>query len=155
MTSDGISDEDWDIVKDLSANIVNAVSSNNNRASARLTQELFQHLSRLESKYGTLPSILATQADYTDDTRMRTALLEQAWRVAKKNADKANLVFISSSLAELFIEELCRVADGEKWLSLLEESLEGHWDDHEYKEFQRFRQQLQQLKKKGPRKVTF
>ncbi|SRR6266496_5099616 len=145
MTSDGISTEDWDVVKDLSARIANAVVGNDSRANAVLTRELFQYVATLEARYGSLPSILATKADYTDDLSLREKLLERGWHEAKKIGDKANLVFISSSLAALFINELCRVQAGKKWLSLLEEALESHWDDDEHEEYRRLSEDIQKL----------
>jgi len=115
MTSDGISTKDWDVVKDFAAKIANAICGNKDLASHNLTMDLFRYLEIIEKKYGTLPSILATRADYIRETSKRVKLLEQAWGLAKKMSDKANLVLVSSSLAEFFIEELGKAPEGKKW----------------------------------------
>ena len=72
MTSDGISDADWDVVHALAVEIVNASES---EAAVRTTAALLCHLDTLEQKYGALPSILATRADYVEDAGERLRLL--------------------------------------------------------------------------------
>ena len=60
MTSDGISDDDWEIVHELAVAIVNAETDGQ---SARSTSRLLAFLDELEARYGSLPSILATRAE--------------------------------------------------------------------------------------------
>jgi hypothetical protein len=141
MTSDGISQDDWDVVATLAAQIANDASSEEN-SSEELTQKLLEQLDRLESKYGLLPSILATRADYLSDFNRRIQSLESAWSAATQISDNANRTFIASSLAALFIDELRDVPNGKRWLSHLGEALETYWDDHEYKEFQRLEHEI-------------
>jgi hypothetical protein len=142
MTSDGISKEDWDEVIDLSAKIADAASAEDEALRQPLTTRLLRALDSLERKYGRLPAILATRADYTDDPLQKIALLEEAWRIANNREDRFNLVLIASSLAELHIEELNDTSSGARWLACLEEALENHWDDGEYQELQRLRKLL-------------
>ena len=141
-TSDGISSKDWEIVADLAARIANAACAENERAGNAATQELFAHLVRLERKYGRLPSILATRADYAEDMSQKVSLLEEAWRLAQNRQDIRNLVFIASSLAEVFLTELKDYQKGRKWLGELEIALGNHWGDDEYAQVIELREEL-------------
>ena len=105
MTTDGISTEDWEVVKDFAAKIANAVCAEDNANSQRLTEDLLRYLERLETKYGRLPSIIATKADYTTELNQRVQLLKQAYALAKQSNDKVNMTLTASSLAQLFVEE--------------------------------------------------
>ena len=105
-TSDGISTDDWDTVHELSLKIVNAEAE----AEANIyTRQLLQYLDELDAKYGGLPSILATRADYLADYLMdrteREALLIQAYILAEALNDTLNMKETEDSLAELYIED--------------------------------------------------
>lgn len=145
-TRDGIAACDWDIVTSLAAEIANSVCERgNNCAAETATKKLLQQLARLEEKYGRLPSIVATQADYVNDVRERVRLLEDAWILAKNTRDNVNLVFIASSLAETFIDELEDQNNGRKWLERLEDGLGNNWHDGEYRQVNQLRQRLEAL----------
>lgn len=139
MTSDGLSDEVWEEVVALSADIANAVVANDDRLAGAITKKLLRHLNELERKYGALPSILAAKAECVNTSEEQITLLERAWSAASKLSDMENLVLISSSLAQLCVEELHDCDQGRKWLTLLETSLENYWDDDEYRELERLR----------------
>jgi hypothetical protein len=113
MTSDGISSEDWDRVHELAVDLVNA--SDDEGESVR--QRLFECLRELTSKYGELPSILATQADYVDDPIESEALLLRAFDLVQSRGDRSNICEISLSLADLFAE-LRRPVDASRWLEI-------------------------------------
>jgi len=101
-TSDGISTDDWDTVHELSLKIVNAEAE----AEANIyTRQLLQYLDELDAKYGGLPSILATRADYLMDRTEREALLIQAYILAEALNDTLNMKETEDSLAELYIED--------------------------------------------------
>ena len=121
----------------LSEAIASSVCAGDHQSARATTRALLKELKTLETKYGSLPSILATRADYIRRISQRITLLERAWRQARKIEDKANLVFISSSLAEIFVEVVRSPEAGEKWLQRLGEALSVYWDDHEYQSFNR------------------
>jgi hypothetical protein len=149
MTTDGISTEDWDVVKDFAARIANAVCADDNANSQRLTEELSRYLERLETKYGKLPSIIATKADYTADLNQRVELLKQAYALAKQSDDKVNMTLTASSLAQLFVEEALDVPSAESWLALLSDALGDSWDDLEHQELLRLQRELENLKRRA------
>src|SRR5262245_6166149 len=91
MTSDGISTEDWEVVRDYAAKIANAVCAEDEPTSDILTEKLLRYLECLIIKYGTRASILATKADYAKDTGQRQHLLERAYEIARQSDDKPNL----------------------------------------------------------------
>jgi hypothetical protein len=149
MTSDGISTEDWEVVKDFAAKIATAACADDNAKSQRLTEDLLRYLERLETKYGKRPSIIATKADYTTDLNQRVQLLKQAYALAKQSDDKVNMTLTASSLAQLFVEEALDVPSAESWLALLSDALGDSWDDLEHQELLRLQRELENLKRRA------
>jgi hypothetical protein len=118
-TPDGIDAKDWEAVQDLAVDIVNA--PDHEKASVR--QLLLDYLDTLEARCGTLPSILATRADYLeDDDPRREQLLLRAYELAESRQDTANRLYIAHSLAELYLERR-QLADADQWLSRMRQGL--------------------------------
>ena len=65
-TPDGISDADWDRVKELAVAIVNA-TQDDEEGGEEETIALMGFLDGLEAKYGPHPGILSTRADFLSD----------------------------------------------------------------------------------------
>lgn len=149
MTSDGINTEDWEVVQDYAAKIANAACADDAKTSDIITEKLLRYLECLEAKYGKLPSILATRADYVNDLTQRVKLLEQSYELAKQSDDRENLTLTASSLAQLYVEEAVDVSAAQKWLALLADALESKWDDLEYQEFQKLTTQVESLNRRG------
>lgn len=147
MTSDGIASDDWERVQDFAARIANAVCKD--VEAGPIICNLIAYLGGLEGKYGRLPSILATKADYTADITQREGLLLEAYDAAAFIGDKKNATSISSSLAQLFLEELNDIALGEKWLNTFCDALGESWDDCEFHELERLRSVFLKLKSSG------
>lgn len=124
-TSDGITGEDWDVVHDLSLKIVNAEAESEGNI---YTNQLLQYLDELEAKYGALPSILATRADYVSDAKEQSALLRQAYAFAEASHDVTNLKEIAHSLAELYINDLRDPSEGQVWIRRLSEHISSSPD---------------------------
>ena len=82
---------------------------------------MLEYLDWLTSKYGSLPSILATRADYVDDLAEQEELLLRAWDLAEERGDRFNLVEIAHSLAELYLEEMKERTLGSRWLNVLKQ----------------------------------
>jgi hypothetical protein len=79
-TLDGIDANDWEAVQDLAIDVVNAPD----HEKTNVRQLLLDYLDTLEARYGTLPSILATRADYLeDDDPKREQLLLRAYELAE------------------------------------------------------------------------
>ena len=114
MTSDGISNEDWDQVHELVLDVVNASDADSDQNLDRL----FGFLRTLEAKYGERPSILATQADYALDRRESERLLLRAFDLALASGDGPNIREISLSLAELYATDLKQLGDAIRWLEV-------------------------------------
>jgi hypothetical protein len=134
MTSDGISADDWDRVHGLALDVVNTDDGDESDAS---TERLLAYLDDLEAKYGPLPSILATRADYVSEPRNSEMLLEQAYETACESGDHRNMLYIASSLAELQIESFGDVPQAQRWLTAMQEALRrggGESDIREYEE---------------------
>jgi hypothetical protein len=103
------------------------------------------YLDKLEGSYGPLPSILATRADFLEDYDRKEELLTRAYTAAAKLGDCKNLVDISHSLAELYVEALVDVQQGRKWLDRLDTHLLDCPDSTYADDAHTFRQKLQQL----------
>ncbi len=116
MTSDGIDDGDWDRIRALAVEVVNASADGDD--SAERTR-LFEGLERLERTYGRLPSIVATRGDFTESTTERVELLREAFELATERGDLANELHIADSLARAYVEELSDRDRGRHWLDVL------------------------------------
>lgn len=101
-TSDGITDSDWESII-ISAEEIAELTGR--EIDARFAQKkILSQLDRLEKKYGRLPTILSTKADYIDSTDERLSLLKEAYITADEIQDKKNKVFISGSIIEIYLE---------------------------------------------------
>jgi hypothetical protein len=147
MTPDGISDEDWTKVRDAAVEVVNA---NDTSEEARSYDQMLRVLDQLEAKYGTLPSILATRADYVGDPLQSAALLERAYELAVERDDRLNRLEIADSLAQVWIEDLVDVDAGTRWLAVFAEELRGQGDQSLIEAFQRLEERLHTLAKGRP-----
>ena len=114
MTSDGISSEDWDQIRALAAELLNATDEEEDRVRHRL----FERLRELAAKYGELPSILATEADYVVDPLESERLFLRAFELARARNDQANIREIALSLADLYATQLRSVTQASNWLEV-------------------------------------
>lgn len=140
-TSDGISTKDWDIIHELALDIVN---SNEDR-SKQYTVQLLNFLEALEKKYGELPSILATRADYIDDILEKEELYEYAHTLSEKRNDLQNCIETAHSLSELYIEEFKDVKKGSKWMKVFKGYLEKGDDPVSEELYEQLREELEKL----------
>jgi len=141
MTPDGISDIDWARVHELAVEIGNAEGN----ASHTYTSELLGYLTTLEQKYGPLPSILTTRADYAGDPRESAALLTRAYRVAAERHDREATLYIASSLAALQIAEFRDRREGARWLAAFADALKHAGDEFDREDFQELEIALEAL----------
>ena len=149
MTPDGISTEDWDRVHQLAIDIVNASSEGDPAASESAAVRLRELLDELQEKYGPLPSLLATRADYLEAHDEQEYWLMAAYEQAVKLGDPKNLVWIASSLAGLHLEDAPDPIKGSQWLARLEQHLLASPNASEAKEATRLRDILQRLKEQA------
>jgi len=127
VTPDGVTVEDWERVKEYALEIVNA--SDEVVAIAR-TKRLLSYLELLSDKYGALPSLMVTRADYIEDEQERELLYLSAYDVAASRADALNCVNVAHSLAEFYVPRFERRDEAGKWLAQLKAHLEEHHDEH-------------------------
>jgi hypothetical protein len=120
MTSDGISHQDWDRVHELALAIVNASDAASEKKCRR---KLFDYLDVLTTKYGELPSLLATRADYVEDRRVSESLLRQAFTNAVNLGDRKNCLYIALDLAEMYLEDFPSRPTASNWLTSAREFL--------------------------------
>jgi hypothetical protein len=130
MTSDGITKKDWTKIHGLAVRIVNASAVEDQVRTTVYTKRLLDALDILEKKYGSLPSILATRADYILDNRDRLRLLQAAFNKALELNDVKNQLCTASSLAEYFIARR-RIKSASKWLKVGQNLLKKYFDKNE------------------------
>jgi hypothetical protein len=138
-TSDGVTDADWDVIMTLAENVVHQTGLDLDPSLAK--KRISLALNKLENKYGRLPSILSTKADYVDDFGERLSLLKEGYVTADEILDIKNKVFISSSIAELYIEVKNKQL-AKYWIAKMKADLEGFPGD-EY--FQNLYLELQEM----------
>lgn len=126
-TSDGISKKDWDKVESLALDIVNVSAVNNE--TEKLEKELLKLLNDLKNKYGRLPSIIATEADYVSNTIASLKLLKEAYISALEINDLKNISYIAGSITEYYSE----LNDDNKldfWMTEFNKNLKNYSDDY-------------------------
>lgn len=97
-TSDGISGRYRDEVEKLTLSIASAIEKEDH--AAMFVDKLFNKLDYLEKKYGKLPSITGTRADYTDCPLEQLSLVKEAYASSLEINDKKNM----ASIAEFYME---------------------------------------------------
>jgi hypothetical protein len=142
-TSDGISTSDWDLVHQLSVDLVNAEEGEDEE---HCRQKLFEYLDELEDKYGSRPSILATRADFiADDVPRRLDLFSQAYALAAEAGDTHNQLHVASSLAELCIDELHDIEAATMWLGRAKDHTDRVGNEVLRREYERVKRALERL----------
>jgi hypothetical protein len=106
MTSDGISSDDWERIQEIAAVIANAAIADDNVLYDSATLEMANALKELKDKYGALPSIIATEAEYAANPVVKVNLLQEALNLARRGGDEKNERLIIHSLAEVYVDEL-------------------------------------------------
>ncbi len=120
-TSDGISSAEWERVEECAEAIVAA--SAKNLDCGLLVSNMLKLLNGLKDKYGRLPSILATEADYVEDQQIELSLLKEAYISACEIRDEKNIAYIAASLAEFYLESEVDINKVEFWKTKLERAL--------------------------------
>jgi hypothetical protein len=142
MTPDGVSTEDWDRVHELAVHVVNATTRGEEEASAAATRQILTLLDDLDGKYGPLPSLLATRADYVEKPSERERLWEAAHEQAVSRGDRKNLVWIATSLAEFHLTEANDHIAGRAWVERAERYLRDSPDASEEEGLKELRRTL-------------
>lgn len=131
-TSDEIQHSDWEEVMSLAAAVANQTGMNIDASLER--KRLLRYLDKLEQKYGRLPSILSTRADYIDDTNISLSLLKEAYVSADEISDLKNKVIISSSIAEIYLDFFNNKSRAAFWVKTLKQNLEKYPNDEYFNE---------------------
>lgn len=139
-TSDGISDDDWVIVRNFAEQIASYVSRGVDPR--HLIKQLIQHLRSLEARYGPLPSIISTEADYTIDKRKELRLLKEAYATACEISDDKNQAYITASLTEYYLERARDLRKARYWCGVLHKTLERYTDEYIKSTFESASQEL-------------
>lgn len=131
-TSDGISDSDWESIMSSAEAVADLTGRDLDAGFAR--RKLIIELEKLEQKYGRLPSILSTRADYIDDSKNKLSLLKEAYATADETLDFKNKVFISSSIIELYLELPEKKALAQHWLEKFKQDLDNYAEDEYFRD---------------------
>lgn len=131
-TSDGIQGSDWEEIMTSAAAVANQIGMGLDASLEK--KRLLRYLEKLEQKYGRLPSILSTRADYTDDVKISLSLLKEAYVSAEEAYDAKNKVIISSSIAEIYLDYFNHKSRAAFWLNTLKQDLEEYPDDEYFNE---------------------
>ena len=146
MTSDGISGEDWDRIRALAVDVVNASAVGEDLAERT---RLFEALDGLERKYGRLPSILATRGDFAESTNERVTCLLDGFALATERSDRSNQLFIADSLARTYIQDLCDVDRGRQWLDVLAGCLRQGGGESDINDYEALEEAWTRLRNRG------
>ena len=147
MTSDGISEKDWDKVQKLAENLVDANYKEDENFQKETLENIFKYLEKLEEKYGQKPSIISTKADFLfDDNDKRIELYKNAYYLAKKINDNYNKVEISDSLTDLYIEVIGSYKDAKYWFNILSKEMKENTEYLDKEKLDKYNIQIKKLK---------
>jgi hypothetical protein len=136
-TPDGIGSEDWQVLFELAVELYNALEDSDEERTCRA--RLLSYLDQLEAKYGVLPSLLETRADFVEEPHTKESLLLRAHALAQNRKEWANALSIAHSLAELYLDEIRNHAEARVWLGYLKQHLSTVRDPYFAGEYQRLR----------------
>ena len=74
--------------------------------------------------------VLATEADYIDDEELKVSLLKEAYCTACEISDFKNKAYISSSLVELYLDEINDLIKAKYWINIFTSDLSLYSDDY-------------------------
>ena len=141
MTSDGITKKDWSKIHRLAVKVVNSYAIKDEARASHSAKQVLEELDILEKKYGILPSILATRADYVIGVRARLRLLRAAFAKAVEIKDVRNQLSIASSLTEYFADRK-QIKLASEWLKIGQNLLKKHFDNYEAKNLRNAAKQI-------------
>lgn len=144
-TPQGISEADWNRVKELAVAIVNATTEDDEDGGVAETADLMGFLDGLEKKYGSHPGILSTRADFLSDPDEAVSMLEEAWGLAVNRRDARSRLYIADALASTYIRELEDAQAGRKWLERVAQELKSSGDESDITSYEELRLDLQRL----------
>lgn len=131
MTPDGISAEDWEKVFQVARSLTNALLREEVDLVLNCQSQLGEVLDELESRYGRLPSILATRADFSECPEEAMLLLQEALQIA---TDQLSIRLALQSLVSLQLTAGCRresIAENFVWLGEVTGDQEGEREELE------------------------
>lgn len=143
MTPDGVSTEDWGLVHEAVLEIVNASAIDDEVLCAHYTERLFDFLSELEERYGRIPAILATRADFTDDPASAIALHEEALMIAN---DSTSTRLSLQSLIRLMIDKRQGISEIPGRLKTLERVTPFDGDSSDLEELRQLQSDFERIK---------
>lgn len=126
MTPDGISTEDWKKVVQVACSLTNALLREEAEPVLNCQSQLGEVLDELETRYGRLPSILATRADFSECPEEAMALLREALQLA---TDRLSIRLSLQSLLSLQLATGGPRESVAENLAWLEKVTEGDEDD--------------------------
>jgi hypothetical protein len=129
-------------VHELTVAILHAEGEEEGRQCRR---RLFAYLEGLEAKYGSLPSIVATRADFSEDPHESERLLRRAYELAEMRGDARNELYVSHSLAKLYVQDLRDPASARSWLETLRRHLLQVEDSYLLEDYWHLRRELEEL----------
>jgi hypothetical protein len=118
-TPDGIGTRDWDAVQAIALDLLDAIIRQDDASQEEHRTRLLREIDRLERKYGERPSLLATRADFAEDPAVAEPLLLRAYALAEGSDDARNALYVSHSLAGLYVDDLRDVVRGRLWTDRL------------------------------------
>jgi hypothetical protein len=150
-TSDGIATDDWARVKECAVELFHALDSDQE---VECRFHLLQCLDELETKYGALPSIVATRADFVEETSKKEAFLLRAYSLARALGDRTNALHVAHSLASLYIDDLTKCIEASRWLLRLNKHIIEQQDEEYAKELERLLERFRLLHNRLEREST-
>ena len=142
-----ISEKEWDEVRSLIYDVVNVSAGGGD--STQAGKKLTYKLDRLRLKYGELPLLLSTKADFIGEPDERLKLYKRAVELSQENLDIPCLTQSAESIAAIYVNELSDFHSGQYWLDKLKELIASHGDAYIIGNLSDLEANLNRLKIKG------
>jgi hypothetical protein len=151
VTTDGITTDDWARVKACAVELLHALDSDQE---VECRFHLLQCLNELETKYGALPSLVATRADFIEESNKNEAFLLRAYALARALGDRGSALQVAHSLASLYIDDLTKCIEASRWLLRLNKHIIEQQDEEYARELERLVERFRLLHNRPDREST-
>ena len=126
----GITKNEHEVLIELICDIVNDSDDDQFYENPECTNNLLNELDRLDSKYGEMPMLISTRADFTDDVKIQIKLYKKAIQLALKSGDISTLVMAAESLVEIYVSDYPNSREALEWFDKLKIYNNGYGDKY-------------------------
>jgi hypothetical protein len=135
--------EEWNEVREAARSVVNATLADDAVLQASHFEQLRLVLADLRARYGELPILLETEADFTDAPACQLELYQRAKRIAVEN--KLSTASIRVALARLLLEDFGQSEQALEELRACQAEIQAEADESKRREWSKLMDEASRL----------